>query len=141
MTRMSTFCSSRWVANECLLCRHRHRRHYAESRAMPSEQGGARASAVIGGVVRRWHSAYSMASQRLKEGQQLIVWPKTPDSTRERFDLVEGGLLDLQVCVEIVLRRLSRLVAEPHRDHAALYAALQQFHRCRVTQHVWRHVL
>jgi hypothetical protein len=36
MVRRSAPASSRWEAELCLLCRIRHRRHYAEFRTMPN---------------------------------------------------------------------------------------------------------
>ncbi len=116
-------------------------RHYSESKAMPSSVGKALAAGCVEGFLRAWDAAYSGTSQGLEEGHQLIVGPEPGDSTLARFDLVESRLLDVEIRVEIDLRRLDRLVTEPQRDHAALHTRLQQFHGRRVAQHVRRHTL
>jgi integrase/recombinase XerD len=116
-------------------------RHYSESTEMPSSVGKALAAGCMDGFLRALDSAYSGTSQGLEEGHQLIVGPEPGDSTLARFELVESRLLDVEIRIEIDLRCLDRLVAEPQRNHAALRARLQQLHGRRVAQHVRRHTL
>ena len=43
--------------------------------------------------------------------------------------------------VQVSLRGFDRLMTEPQRDHGAIDACLQQFHRRAVPQHMRRHAL
>jgi hypothetical protein len=110
---MSTFCSSRCVAKLWRLCRCRHRRHYPVSRNMPSDVGEVRTAGAIGSIVQGLQSAYSMVSERVKKGEQLVIGAKAAHSSKLRFNFVQGCLLHLQICIEIDLRRLDRLMSEP----------------------------
>lgn len=82
-------------------------RHYPVSRNIPSNVGGARAAGEIRHNVADLRSAYSMASEPLKKGEQLVIGSKAADPPRLRFDLIESGLLHLQICIKINLRRLN----------------------------------
>ena len=89
----------RRTTNVCLLSRHRNRRHYPVSRNIPSNVGGARAAGEIRRNVADLLSAYSMASQPLEKGEQLVIGSKAADTPRLRLDLIEGGLLHFKVGV------------------------------------------
>src|SRR5712691_12552373 len=43
--------------------------------------------------------------------------------------------------MQVDLRRLDTLMAEPQRDHRYIYSALAQEHGAGVPEHVWSHVL
>ena len=116
-------------------------RHYPASRNIPRELGCARDARGICDILRLVRSAYSVTSQRLEEGQQLVVRLEFALAGALRFDLVEGCLLDFEVGVEIDLRRLDRLVPEQHGNHGGLHAGLEEFHRRGVAQHVRGHAL
>ena len=116
-------------------------RHYPVSGNMPSDVGQARAARAIGSIVQGLQSAYSMVSERIEKGEQRVIGSKAAHPPGLRFNFVQGGLLHLQICIEIDLRRLDRLVSEPQGDHAAFHPSLQQFHRCRVAQHMRSHML
>ena len=111
-------------------------RHYSESREMPSCVGNALAAGGIEGLPLRLNSAYSWTSESLEESHQLVIGPEPSNSPLVWFDLLESGLLDVEIRIEIDLCCLDRLVAEPQRDHAAFGACLQQFHGHGVAQHV-----
>jgi integron integrase len=116
-------------------------RHYSESRNMPSSASKVLAPGGMSGFSRRLNSAYSVTSQVLEEGHQLVVSSEASDSTLDWFDLVESCLLDVEIRIEIDLRCRDRLVAKPQRNHAAVGPRLQQFHGRRVAQYVRRDVL
>jgi integrase/recombinase XerD len=109
-------------------------RHYSESGNMPSRVADTLAAAGV-------DPAYSCASQLLEEGHQLVIGPESRDPGLARFDLVQCCLLDVEVRIEIDLRGLDRLMAEPQRDDAAVGAGLKQLHGRRVAQHVRCHML
>jgi integron integrase len=116
-------------------------RHYSESMNMPSCAPETLVAMGVASLPRGVSSAYSCASQLLEEGHQLVIGPESSHPALARFDLVQCRLLDVEVCIEIDLRCLDRLVAEPQRDDAAVGAGLQQLHGCRVAQHVRGHML
>jgi integrase/recombinase XerD len=116
-------------------------RHYSASRNMPSDLGRLRNSRGMRNILSLVRSAYSLASERLEEGEQLVVRLESASTGRLRLDLVEGCLLDLEIGVEIDLRRLDRLMPQQQGNHGGLHAGLEQFHRCRVAQHMRGHVL
>ena len=115
--------------------------HYSESREMPSSVGVAFEAGAVEGSPREMNSAYSGALQSLEESHQLVVGLEPSHAALVWFDLVESSLLDVEVCIEIDLRCLYRLVTQPQRDHAAIRARLQQLHGHRVSQHVRRYML
>ena len=115
-------------------------RHYSASRNMPIEVGRVLNSRGMCNILRPIRSAYSLASERLEEGEQLVVGLESAPTCPLRLDLVEGCLLDLEVGVEIDLRRLDRLVPQQQGNHDGLHTCLEQFHRRGVAQHVRRHM-
>jgi len=66
-------------------------RHYPVSRNIPSNVGGARAAGEIRRNVADLRSAYSMTSELLEKGEQLVIGSKAADPARLRFDLIESG--------------------------------------------------
>ena len=71
------------------------------------------------------------------------AWLEEADSLAAlvRLELRQGSFLEGEVGVQVRLCRLDRFMTEPQRDHGAVDAGLQQFHRSAVPQHVRRHVL
>ncbi|HUG25799.1 tyrosine-type recombinase/integrase [Piscinibacter sp.] len=91
-------------------------RNYSESKEMPSCVGNALAAGGTEGLPRRLNSAYSWTSQSLEESHQLVVGPEASNLPLVWFDLVESGLLDVEVLIEIDLCCLDRLVAATARS-------------------------
>ena len=68
-------------------------------------------------------NVYSVISERLEEGEHPVVGLESAPAGLLGFDLVEGGLLDLEVGVEIDLRRLDRLVPQQQGNRDRLSPA------------------
>ncbi len=81
-------------------------RHYPESRNIPSQIGGARAGGAFRSIVEGWLSAYCMRSESIEKREKLVIRSKASDSSRLWLHLIQGGLLHLEIGVEIYLRRL-----------------------------------
>ena len=82
-------------------------RHYPVSRNMPSDVGGAHAARANASIVPGLQSAYSMVSERIEKGEQLVIGSKAAHPPGLRFNFVQGGLLHRQIYIEIDLRRLN----------------------------------
>jgi hypothetical protein len=96
----------------------------------------------VGEPVLQWQSEASCrVSERVEKGEQLVIGSKAAHPPGLRFNFIQGCLLHLQICIEIDLRHLDRLMSEPQGDHATFHPSLQQFHRCRVAQHMRSHML
>jgi len=82
-------------------------RHYPVSRNIPSNVGGTLAAGGIRCNMTDLLSAYSMASELLEKGEQLVIGSKAADPPTLRFNLIQSGLLHLQICIKINLCRLN----------------------------------
>ena len=82
-------------------------RHYPVSRNIPSNVGGALSAGGVRCNMTDLLSAYSIASELLEKGEQLVIGSKAADPAMLRFNLIESGLLHLQICIKINLRRLN----------------------------------
>ena len=69
-------------------------------------------------------------SQRLEESEQSVIRLETRslDST-VRLELRQGCFFECKVSVQIALRGLYRLMAEPQGNYGGINACLKQFHR------------
>src|SRR5947207_2000666 len=87
-------------------------------------------------------NAQSGRSERLQEGEEAVVRLEAGSlAALVRLELRQGSFLEGEVGMQVRLRRLDRFMTEPQRDHGAVDAGLQQFHRSAVAQHVRRHAL
>ena len=97
-------------------------RHYPVSGNMPSDVGEVRTAGAIGSIVQGLQSAYSMVSESIEKGEQLVVGSKAARPPGLRFDFVQDCLLHLHI---LDLRRLDRLMSEPQGDYASFDPSLQ----------------
>jgi hypothetical protein len=117
-----------------VLCRDRHKIHYADFRIVPRFSQvpltihGARAFDV--GI-----------SEPFQVREQLIAWPIATGRCRDRLCPGHRSFLQLDVGMNIHLSTFDGFVPEPESDHGAVYAILEQLHRGAVAQHVRCHVL
>jgi ASC-1-like (ASCH) protein len=63
-------------------------RHYPEFRNMPSKIGGPRTDVELRSIAKALLSAYSMTSERLEKGEQLVIGSIATDPTGLRFNFI-----------------------------------------------------
>ena len=111
------------------LCLARHSAHYAEFRTMPSSCAGAvflrsgRGKKTVHGSGRL--GIVLVASKRLEEGEQGVIRFEDAWASLMRRRVGEDLLFHLQISLQIDVRGLNRLMAQPERDHRRIGASLQ----------------
>ena len=75
-------------------------------------------------------------SEFCEEGEQLVIRSKSPRGAVGWCSPGQGLLLDGEVRVQIDLRRLHGLVAQPQRDYRTIDTRLKQLHRGGMAKHV-----
>ena len=97
------------VAKPCLLCRMRHRRHYAASRTMPHGsrvkvlEGPQDAGFIAHGLFKMRHSLEALELELFEESEQLVVGLVAFGSAFDGVGLGQGLFLQRQVGIEIDL--------------------------------------
>ena len=132
--RMSAPLSRRCVANECLLCRMRHRRHYAASRTMPSHRGRVRPDPVNVGIRGKlWPPVLGIAGSLTleppeKRKQSIIGAVSTRRWGIRRSGFGQRLFLEREIGIEVHLGRFDGFVAQPESDDGSIDARVQEFH-------------
>jgi hypothetical protein len=93
---------------------------------------GVRCGDFSCGIVR------SPESQVLEEIQQPITWTVTRHFALDGLRLGEQLLFYREVGVQIDLSGFDGFVPQPKRNQGTIDAGQQKFHRCSVTEHMWR---
>ena len=118
-------------------------RLYAEDRIMPRvtfrSAVRSRRARHNPGVAPKLQAALTRARSKLvEERQESVARAKSPGSNAKRCRLRQYPLLQLHARLEVDVRRLDGLVAEPKRDGGAVDPAVKEVHRSRVPQDVRR---
>jgi len=86
------------------------------------------------GIVRR-------VSQALEEGKQLICGSIRSSLAFDRCGLCQDFFLQSEIRIEVDLRCLDGLMAQPKGNERTVYSCLKEFHSCRMSKYMWRQAL